>query len=58
MKVEVREVESGRLVQSFLNVNEVVEGACGMLLFQTNEKNILYPSCLNWYIEIYKKEGE
>ena len=54
MKVEVREIESGRLVQEFTDVIDVGDGACNMLLIQTKAKNILYPTCINEYIEVHK----
>jgi len=42
MKVEIKNVESDELVMIIESVIDVGEGCCGMMLVQTESKNILY----------------
>ena len=42
MKVEIKNIESGETIMDIEHVKDVGEGCCGMMLVQTESKNILY----------------
>ncbi len=53
MIVEIREIESGRLVQTFEDVDDVDKGICNMMRLCMKGKYVLYPTGQNEYVEIH-----
>lgn len=54
MKVQIREIESTRLIHEFDGVLHVDEGVGQTILIETKDKNTLYLPKPNEYIEIHK----
>lgn len=54
MKAIIREKETDIELKVFFDVNDVSEGACGMLLIQTMASNYLIKIDKSEYLEIVK----